>query len=152
MKSRLGASRPRPEPRREERRLDTAVPVDWALVIRQALLGERAHMVEAVRQAMGEHGNGLLDEVEAMIAATAHQLREEFAEQLAQLRAELSGRIDSTQTHGAELKAQLDAVIARRKRTKAAKPSAFLLPAPALAALADASLAPGANGNGNGRT
>jgi hypothetical protein len=143
------ANKPPPEPAREPQKLDTmpAPQIDWALVIRQALLGERAHMVEAVGQAIGEHGNGLLGEIETMIAATAAELREEFARAIDQLRSELSGRIDSTQTHGAELKAQLEVLLAKRRRAKAAKPngSALLLPAPALA---DATLAPGANGNG----
>jgi hypothetical protein len=38
------ASRPRQEPRRQTRSLDTAPaepPIDWALVIRGAILGER---------------------------------------------------------------------------------------------------------------
>jgi hypothetical protein len=153
------ASQPRPEPARRERGLDTmpAPPeIDWALVIRQAILGERAFLTEAIGGAIAEYGDGLGDgiiaDVERMIAATAAELREEFSRQIDQLRAELSGRIDSTQTHGAELKAELEKIIARRRRTKTAKPSGLLLPAPALAALADASLAPKANGNGDGRT
>jgi hypothetical protein len=150
--------RPQQEPTRRERGLDTMAappPIDWALVIRQAILGERAFLTEAIGGALAEYGDGLGDEliaqVESMIAATAAELREEFSRQIDQLRAELSGRIDSTQTHGAELKAELDKIVARRRRTKAAKPNGelysgdpFLLPPP----LADESLA---NGNGDGR-
>jgi hypothetical protein len=136
------ASQPRPKPKRRTRGLDTAPApeVDWATVIRQAILGEREHTAEVVGGAIGEYGNGLLDEIEATIAATAAELREEFARQIDQLRAELSGRIDSTQTHGAELKAQLDEIIARRRRTKAAKANGehLLLPAPVLADARDA--------------
>jgi hypothetical protein len=133
-------SRPRPEPKRETRGLDTAPaepPIDWAAVIRGAILGERAHMTEAIGGAIAEYGNELGDsiiaDVERMIAATAAELRDEFSRQINQLRAELSGRIDSTQTHGAELKAQLDEIIARRRRARAAKPnggSLLQLPAP----------------------
>jgi hypothetical protein len=130
------ATRPRPEPERRARGLDTAPPaepVDWALVIRQALLGERAHMTEAIGGALAEYGDELGDElladVERMIAAAVAEVKEEFARQIA----ELSARIDSTQTHGAELKAQLDAIVTRRRRAKAAKPNGehLLLPAPA---------------------
>jgi hypothetical protein len=145
------ASQPRPEPKREERKLDTmpAAPeqIDWADVIRQAILAERSLMSEIIGGAIAEYGDELGDsivaDVERMIAATAAELREEFSRQIA----ELSSRIDSTQTHGAELKAQLDAIIAKRKRAKAAKANGehLLLPAPALA---DASLAPGFNGDG----
>src|SRR5262245_39714505 len=133
------ASRPPREPARRERGLDTIPappPIDWALVIRQTILGERAHMTEAIGGAIAEYGDGLGDElladVEGMIAAAVAELREEFSRQIDQLRTELSGRIDSTQTHGAELKAQLDAIIAKRKRAKAAKPngSTLLLPSP----------------------
>jgi hypothetical protein len=139
------ASRPRQEPKREERKLDTMPtppPIDWADVIRGAILGEREFMSQAIGGAIAEYGDGLGDgiiaDVENMIAATAAELKEEFARQIAELKAELSGRIDSTQTHGAELKAQLDAIITRKRRARAAKPTA----------LADASLAPRTNGDG----
>jgi hypothetical protein len=64
------AQRPQPEPARQQRSPDTASApeIDWASVIRGALLGERSFLVEAFGQALGEHGNGLLDEVEQMIA------------------------------------------------------------------------------------
>src|SRR5262245_12612480 len=154
--------RPQPEPEKRERGgLDTMAappPIDWALVIRQAILGERAFLTEAIGGAIAEYGDDLGDsiiaDVERMIAATAAELKEEFARQIAELKAELSGRIDSTQTHGAELKAELEKIVARRKRGRAAKPNGgeqgepLLLPAPPLA---DASLAPSLNGNGDGR-
>jgi hypothetical protein len=129
------ASRPRPEPARRERGLDTmpAEPaIDWALVIRGAILGERAHMTEAIGGAIAEYGNGIIDEIETMIAATADQLREEFSRQLEQLRDEFSGRIDELanesagnvaliHSQGEKLKAQLDEIVARKKRAKGAK-------------------------------
>jgi hypothetical protein len=150
------ASRPRPEPRREERKLDTMPPeppIDWALVIRQAILGERAFMNEAIGGAIAEYGDqlgdGIIADVERMIAAMAAELKDEFARQIAELKAELSCRIDSTQTHSAEVKAEVETILAKRKRARAAKPNGehLLLPPPPLA---DASLAPG-SGNGDGR-
>jgi hypothetical protein len=112
------ASRPRPEPARRERGLDTMPaepPIDWALVIRQAILGERAFMNEAIGGAIAVYGDGLGDsiiaDVERMIAATAAELKEEFARQIAELKAELSGRIDSTQTHSAEVKAEVGKIL-----------------------------------------
>jgi hypothetical protein len=148
------ASRPRPEPVRHERGLDTmpAEPVDWSAVIRGVVRAERDLMTEAIGGALAEYGDGLGDsiiaDVERMIAATAAELKEEFARQIAELKAELSGRIDQTQAHSAEVKAEVEKILARRKRTKAAKANGehLLLPPP----LADASLAPGANGNGDG--
>jgi hypothetical protein len=134
------ASQPRPKPARRERGLDTmpAPPeIDWADVIRGAILGEREFMSQAIGGAIAEYGDGLGDsiiaDVENMIAATAAELRDEFSRQIAELKAELSGKIDQTQTHGAELKAQLDAIVARRRRAKAAKPNGehLMLPAPA---------------------
>jgi hypothetical protein len=132
--------------------------VDWALIIRQTILGERAHMTEAIGQAIAEYGDGLGDgllaEVRVMIEAAVEQLRAEFRAEIDQLRAELSGRIDSTQTHGAELKAELEKIIGRKRRARAAKPNGehLLLPAPlADASLAPDALAPGLNGNGDGR-
>jgi hypothetical protein len=133
------AMRPRPEPPKRERGLDTAPPmpeIDWALIINAAIRGERAHMVEAVGEAIGEHGNGLLTEVEGMIAQAADQLRAEinklraeFAIQIDQLRNELSVRIDSAHTQGNELRAQLEEIIAKKKRART-KAALLQLPAP----------------------
>jgi hypothetical protein len=141
------ASRPRPEPKREPRRLDTqpaAPPIDLAAVVRGALLGERSLMTEAFGEALGEYGNGLLDQVEGMIAATAAGLHEDLSRQIDQLRAELSARIDEMASEsaanvalihgqGERLKAQLEAVIAKKTRARAARPnggSLLSLPAP----------------------
>jgi hypothetical protein len=129
------ATRPRPEPARCERSLDTMPappPIDWALVIRQALLGERAHMTEAIGGALAEYGDELGDSIIADVERMIAEAKEEFARQIAELKAELSGRIDSTQTHGAELKAQLEAIIAKKRRAKAAKANCerLLLPGP----------------------
>jgi hypothetical protein len=110
-------------------------------------------MVEIVGQALGEygnqHGDELLAEVRQLTEAAGNQLREEFTHELNQLRNEIAIQGDRINTHGAELKAQLDEIIARKRRARtAAKPngngSALLLPAP----LADASLAPRTNGDG----
>jgi hypothetical protein len=154
------ASRPAPEPKRRARGLDTAPQpeVDIAYVIRGAILAERSVMVEIVGQALGEYCNGILDQVETMIGAVAAEIREDFGRQIDQLRAELLGWIDEMANEsaanvalihgqGERLKAQLEAVIAKKTRANAAKTngSADALP------LADASLAPGLNGNGDGR-
>jgi hypothetical protein len=97
-------------------------------VIRGALLGERVVWTEAVGQALAEYGDELgdsiIDDVRGMIEAAVAELRDEFAKQID----ELSGRIDSTQTQGAELKAELDKIIARRRRAKAAKANGERLP------------------------
>jgi hypothetical protein len=143
------ATRPLPEPRGRQQRLDTmpTQPVDMAAVIRGALKGERVLLTEAFGGALAEYGDGLLDEIETMIAATAAELREEFARQIDQLRSEFSNRIDLVHTQGSEPRAQLEQVIARKRRAKAAKANGehLLLPAPALA---DASLVPRTNGDG----
>jgi hypothetical protein len=94
------------------------------------------------------------------------KLREEFGRQIEQLRDELSGKIDEIanesaanvaliHSQGEKLKAELEKIVARRRRARTAKPNGelysgdpLLLPPP----LADASLAPGANGNGDGRS
>jgi hypothetical protein len=140
------ATRPVREPPKRERGLDTAPaepPIDWAAVIRGAILGERAHMTEAIGGAIAEYGNGIIDEIETMIAATAAELREEFSRQIDQLRAEFSGRIDEManefagnvaliHSQGERLKAELDAVIAKktRARHKANGSTLLQLPAP----------------------
>ena len=129
------ATRPVREPPKRERGLDTAPaepPIDWAAVIRGAILGERAHMTEAIGGAIAEYGNELGDSIIADVERMIAEAKEEFARQIAELKAELSGRIDSTQTHGAELKAQLEAIIAKKRRAKAAKANCerLLLPGP----------------------
>ena len=129
------ASRPVPEPAKRTRSLDTAPAapqVDWAAVINGAIRGERAHMVEAVGQAIGTYGNDVIAEVEQMIAAAVEQLRAEFAAQIERVANEFSGQMDLVHTQGAELRAQLEEVIAKKKRTKAAKANGehLLLPSP----------------------
>jgi hypothetical protein len=142
--------------------MPAAPQVDWALVIRQTILGERAHMTEAIGGAIAEYGDELGDsivaDVERMVAATAAELREEFSRQIDQLRAELAEQgnelfasVATVHGQGERLKAQLEAVTAKKTRARAAKPNGsngehLLLPAPA------ASLAPGVNGNGDGRS
>jgi hypothetical protein len=141
------ASQPRQERARRERGLDTMPaepPVDWAAVINGAIRGERAHMVEAIGEAIGEHGNELLDQVETMIAQAIDKLRAEMrieaSRQLEHLRTEFTAQttelfesVAMIHGQGERLKAQLEAVIAKRTRARAAKPnggSLLQLPAP----------------------
>jgi hypothetical protein len=130
--ARWQAQRPQPEPPKRERGLDIAPApqIDWAAIINGAIRGERAHMVEAIGQAIGQYGDELLTEVEGMIAQAIDQLRTElraeFANQVDQLRNELSGQIN---TQGNELRAQLQEIIAKKKRART-KASPLQLPAP----------------------
>jgi hypothetical protein len=129
------ASRPRREPPRHERGLDTAPaepPVDWELVIRQAILGERAQMAEAIGEAIGEYGEGLLDKVERMIeaavASAVEGLRAEFTRELGQLRSDLAVQgnelfesVATVHSQGERLKAELEAIVAKKTRARATK-------------------------------
>jgi hypothetical protein len=130
--ARWQAMRPQPEPARAPQRLDTApaAPVDWSTVIRQAALGERAHMVEAVGQAIGETRNEILDEIEQTITQaidqTRNEMRAEFAKQIDQLRAELAAGLT---VQGARLRSELEAVIAAKK-ARGRKASLLRLPKP----------------------
>jgi hypothetical protein len=108
------AARPQPEPPKQPRKLDTAPPVDWAAEIQKAVDRERRILTEATGTALAEIRDDALDEVEKLIAAAVEQLRAEFSGQLAQLRCQ-------TDTLGGELKAQLEKIIARKRRAKAAK-------------------------------
>jgi hypothetical protein len=123
--------------------LDTAPaepPIDLAAVVRGALLGERSFMTEAFGEALGEYGNQLLGDVETMVAAKTAEIREEFGRRVDQLRAELSelanesaANISLIHGQGERLKAELEAVIAKKTRTRAAKPNGgplLSLPAP----------------------
>jgi hypothetical protein len=122
------AHRPRPEPRRETRSLDTAPAppqIDWADVIRRAILAERSVMSEIVGSAIGEIRNETLDEVEGMIAAAVNQLRAELRVEFSRQLDGLRGQIDA---QGNELRSRLEEVIAKKRRTKdAAKPNGSLL-------------------------
>jgi hypothetical protein len=147
------ASRPRPEPARREKGLDTMPApeqIDWADIIRRAILAERSVMSEVIGSAIGEYGNQTLDEVETLIAKAADQIKTELREEIGQMREEFFKRLDLVRGQGVELKAELEKIAARKRRARsaAAKPNGehLLLPPPALA---DASLAPG---NGDGRS
>ena len=118
-------------------------PIDWAAVINGAIRGERAHMVEAVGEAIGEYGEGLLDKVEQMIdaavATAVEQLRAEFTRELEQLRSELAQQgtelfasVATVHGQGERLKAELEAVIAKKTRAKATRANSerLLLPRP----------------------
>jgi hypothetical protein len=113
------AMRPRPEPEPRPVRVD----IDWASIIRNSLRGERAHVLEVVGQALGQYGDGLLGEVETMIAAAANQLRAEILAELANqvdhLRAELAAQSDHFQAeftaHGARLRSESEEAIAAKK-------------------------------------
>jgi hypothetical protein len=151
------ATKPPAEPARKTRGLDTvpAPVIDWALVIRQALLGERAHMTEAIGGAIGEVRNDTLDEVEQLIAAAADQIKSELRTEIEQMRFEFFKRLDLVRGQGVELRAELEAAIAKKKRARPmAQPngsgSLLQLPAPlADASLAPDALSPGPNGNGS---
>jgi hypothetical protein len=118
-------SRPSREPARRKRGLNTMPAeqqqqqIDWADVINRAIRGERAHMVEAI----GEHGNGLLAEVEGMIAQAINQvraeLRVEFARELDGLRNEIFAQVDVMQKDSGDLRARLEEVKKKRTRPKA---------------------------------
>jgi hypothetical protein len=144
-------AQPRQEPKREEGKLDTMQApeqIDWADVIRRAILAERAIMSEIIGEAIGEIQNQTLDETERLIAQAADQIKNELREEIGQMREEFFKRLDLVRGQGVELRAELEK-IAKRKRARAAKPngsegSPLMLPAP----FADASLAPG---NGDGR-
>jgi hypothetical protein len=125
------ASKPLPEPVKAPRGLDTAPPIDWASIIRATVKAERAFLTDIVGRALAEYGNDVIAEVETMITAAVDRLRAELhvelANQLDQLRSELFGRIDSVHTQGDELRAQLEEIIAKKKR---ARKALIQLPAP----------------------
>jgi hypothetical protein len=105
-------SMPPPEPKREERKLDT-MQVDVRAEIEKAVARERFLLVEATGQALAEYGDQLASEFEALLAQAADKLRAEFAGQLAQMRSQAD-------TLGGELEAALEKIIERKKRAKAA--------------------------------
>jgi hypothetical protein len=124
------ASRPRQEPKRQTRGLDTAQQpeIDIAYVIRGALKAERSVMVEIVGQALGEYGNQLADEILAevrqLIEAAVEGLRAEFSRQLDQLREDFTAQaaeafesIALIHEQGERLRSQLEQVIAKKTRT-----------------------------------
>jgi hypothetical protein len=148
------ANRPPREPARHERGLDTMPappPIDWADVIKRAIRAERSVMSEIVGSAIGEVRNETLDETEQLIAQAAEQIKSGLRAEIDQMRVECFKRLDLVRGQGVELQAELDKIIAKKRRAKAAKANGehLLLPAPPLA---DASLAPGLNGNGDGRS
>jgi hypothetical protein len=111
---------------RQTRGLDTAPapePVDWALVIRQAILGERAHMTEATGGAIAEYGDGVAESViadvekmiEAHVAEAVNKLRSEMRIEMSRQIEAMRCRIDA---QGAELRKSLDEIIAQRRRAR----------------------------------
>jgi hypothetical protein len=130
--ARWQAQRPQPEAPKPLRGLDTA-PIDWPAEIAKAASRERALLTEAIGCAIAEYGNELFAEFEGVI----DQLRTELNAELANQRNELSARIDSAHTQGNELRAQLEAIIAKKRRAKP-NGSRLLLPGPP-------------NGNGDAR-
>lgn len=128
----LQKSTPDPDRVRKPVRVD----VDWAAVIANSLKGERAHLVEAVGQAIGTYGDELLGDVERMIAEAADQLRTEVVSQSDELRAEVerlrtevAAQAEYVHTLAAmadQLRANLDQFRERKARTRKAKPSASL--------------------------
>jgi hypothetical protein len=92
---------------------------------------------------LGEYGNQLGDEllveVRQLIEAAVEQLRAEFSRQLDQLRSEFTAQttelfesVALIHTQGDQLKAQLEAIVAKktRARSKANGGSLLQLPAP----------------------
>jgi hypothetical protein len=100
-------------------------------VIRQTILAERAFMNEVVGEAIGTYGNQLLDEVETMIAKAVDKARAELRAEVAEAVGLLRRHVD---TQGSDLRAELEKVIARKQRARAAKPngggSLLQLPSP----------------------
>jgi hypothetical protein len=147
-------SRPRREPARRERGIDTAPapdPIDWALVIRGAIKAERSIMSEVIGSAMGEYVNQqadeLLAEVRQLIASAVEELRAEFTRQLDQLRedftaqaTELFESVALISTESQRLRSQMDAINLKKARARARSKANGNGSADALP-LADASLA-----------
>jgi hypothetical protein len=110
---------PAPEPKREERKLDT-MQIDWPAEIRAAVARERAFMTEVIGQALAEYGDGIITEIEQKIAAAADRVRADLRAEFAQAIGLLRRQID---TQGSELRAELEKIIAKRRRAKAAATS-----------------------------
>jgi hypothetical protein len=66
---------------KEEKRETEENLVDW-LVLNPVLKAERAAMAASFGEALGIHGDGLLDEVEAMIDQKIAKVRDELATML----------------------------------------------------------------------
>jgi hypothetical protein len=88
---------------KEENKADDAV--DWIL-LSSVLRAERSSMTEAFGEALGIHGDGLLEEVEAMIDAKLATIRDKLAtmltnqialvlQQHAQLKADANEQMDA---------------------------------------------------------
>jgi hypothetical protein len=133
---------PKPEAERPVRGLDTA-QVDVHAEIRKAADRERTLLTEATGSALGQVRNEVLDEVDAAI----EKLRAEFRAETDRLHAEFSQarEVQSLRTELAEIKALLTA------RSRKAPPPQVPAPSSSALPLADASLAPGLNGNGDAR-
>jgi hypothetical protein len=112
-------------------------------------------MAEIVGGALGEYGNQLADEllaeVRQLIEAAVEGLRAEFKRELDELRSDFTAQttelfesVALISTESQRLRSQIDAVVAKKTRTrsKAASNGGDALP------LADASLAPRINGDG----
>jgi 3-deoxy-D-manno-octulosonic acid (KDO) 8-phosphate synthase len=67
--------------KKEKQEIETENAVDWILV-NSVLKAERSSMTEAFGEALGIHGDELLDEVEAMIDAKLATIRNELATML----------------------------------------------------------------------
>ena len=65
----------------EKQEIKTDDAIDWIL-LSSVLKAERASMIESVGEAIGVHGNQLLDEVEAMIDEKVAKVRGELASML----------------------------------------------------------------------
>jgi hypothetical protein len=138
--------------------MPTAEPeIDWADIIRRAILAERSIMSEVIGSAIGEINNETLDEVETLIAKAADQIKCELRAEIDQMRVEFFKRLDLVRGQGVELRTELEKIGGAKRRRARSKPNGeldsgdpLLLPAP----LADASLARGVlspkpNGDGH---
>jgi hypothetical protein len=87
---------------KQENKTDDAV--DWIL-LNSVLKAERSSMTEAFGEALGIHGDGLLDEVEAMIDQKIAKVRDELATML-------TTQVAMVLQQCAQLKASTDTTIA----------------------------------------
>jgi S-adenosylmethionine:diacylglycerol 3-amino-3-carboxypropyl transferase len=92
----------------EKQEIKTDDAVDWVL-LSSVLKAERASMIESVGEAIGVHGNQLLDEVEAMIDEKVAKVRDELASML-------TAQVAMMLRQHAELRAEADVRMAALRK------------------------------------
>jgi hypothetical protein len=92
----------------EKQEIKTDDAVDWTL-LSSVLKAERASMIESVGEAIGVHGNQLLDEVEAMIDEKVAKVRDELASML-------TAQVAMMLRQHAELRAEADVRMAALRK------------------------------------